>query len=179
MQRPALSPLDAKRKIYSVRTPHGAVTLRLRLCPDGYVSGFERAAVTHALAGIADVGALFAHPRRMNEVCDAVYDVEFVGDVRMIRTPEGLAPAPFADWGELDPSDLSAGIADFFLSVGEKMKTLSSSSLTTAAQAATTRIFSSLESAALAMTGSTGPSSRLQHPSPTPTLSTAHDQSTQ
>jgi hypothetical protein len=87
-------------------------TVSVRLCPDGYVSGYTRAAVAHAFAGIVDYRDILGDVQN----ADALYDI--ITDVR--DESMAVVQRPWPSWQDLPASKLDDMAAFFFSDLQKK-----------------------------------------------------------
>jgi hypothetical protein len=121
---PALLPTKMNAAMQSFQHIHEnrPYTVSVRLCPDGYVSGYTRAAVAHAFAGIVNYRDILGDVQN----ADALYDI-----ITEIRDESMAVTArPWASWQELSASRLDE-MATFFFSDLQKKQNESQSFETT------------------------------------------------
>lgn len=80
--------------------------ISLRLCPDGYFSGYARSAVVNALPGVISARAVLGSPANTDLVMDAIAFVDIEGKV---------IARPWISWMEL-PAELLEELIGFFFS---------------------------------------------------------------
>lgn len=157
---------------------HGGVeyALRLRLCPDGFISGYERAAVDQVLGDHVDRFGrpvnLMHDPARADRFFALVLDVAEAPGASEWRSHDGT-PLPWRCWLEVDTDVLVAIFDSFFLSIVPKLKTSPGSNWHTAAAQIIGKAYPSEE------TMSSGTSVPAPHPAPVrPSGSSARDHDT-